>query len=376
MNERPFARQATTRSLILAFVMVSLGQGCSGPQQQEARPFRPEAPTTAPLEQLSEWFSDLPDPIPGPKPFVPGSSTIAVLPDTQVYTDLYPEVFENQTRWIADHRDERDIRFVLHLGDVTETDSEREWQSAVDAMRWLDSRVPYALAAGNHDYGVDGHADSRDSLLSKFFPVHAYRDLPTFGGTYNADVLDNSFHLFTVGERKMIALVLEWGPRDDVVQWADKVLSAYGDRTAIVVTHAYLMHDNTRFGQSREKHVWNPHSYPTEDLPGGVNDGQELWDSLIRKHGNVAMVLSGHVLGDGTGLLSSKGDEGNTVHQMMSNYQMLEEGGRGYLRLLEFLPDGKTVEVKTYSPWLDDHRTERDQQFTLELDVRLTQPSS
>lgn len=357
---------------MVALLAFSFAHGCSSPQH-EAAPWRPPEPASGPSDALSAWFADLPDPVPAPKPFVPGSATIAVLPDTQVYTDLYPAVFERQARWIADHRDERDIRFVLHLGDVTETASKREWQAAVEAMRWLDGHVPYALATGNHDYGVSGQAESRESLLSTYFPVRKYRDLPTFGGTYNADVLDNSFHLFTVGEREMIALVLEWGPRDDVLRWANKVLSTYADRTAVVVTHAYLMHDDTRFDRSLEDHIWNPHNYATAGLPGGVSDGQELWESLIRKHGNVAMVLSGHVLGDGTGLLSSKGDRGNTVHQMLSNYQMLEEGGRGYLRLLEFLPDGKTVQVKTYSPWIDDYRTERDQQFTLELDVRPTE---
>jgi hypothetical protein len=50
---------------------------------------------------------------------------------------------------------------------------------------------------------------------------------------------------------------------------------------------------------------------------------------------------------------------------------MLPGGGRGYLRLLELLPDGKTVQVKTYSPLLDDYLTSARQQFVLEIDVRL-----
>jgi hypothetical protein len=38
---------------------------------------------------------------------------------------------------------------------------------------------------------------------------------------------------------------------------------------------------------------------------------------------------------------------------MLSNYQMREQGGEGYMRLLEFLPDGSTVNVFTYSPLYD-----------------------
>ena len=41
------------------------------------------------------------------------------------------------------------------------------------------------------------------------------------------------------------------------------------------------------------------------------------------------------------------------------------------MRLMEFLPDGKTVQVSTYSPDLDGHITRPDQQFRFELNVVL-----
>lgn len=379
-GRRPNNRRTVVCALALcSLVVTSLAVGCSSSQQGDSQRITPRAQPEPPqrvLSILSDWFQDLPTPVPAVQPFVQGSSTIVVLPDTQVYAELYPEIFERQTRWIADHRHERDIRFALHLGDITEHGNQREWESAVDAMRWLDGRVPYALVGGNHDYGRGGNAESRDSLLSTYFPVRKFRDGPTFGGTYNADVLDNSYHLFSAGGREWIAVMLEWGPRKDVVEWADKVLSAYPNRTAIVVTHAYLFDDGTRYDQAREDQPWNPHHYGTAKLPGGVFDGQELWDTLINEHGNVAMVLSGHVLGDGTGLLSSKGKHGNTVHQMLSNYQMLEEGGRGYLRLLEILPGGNKIQVKTYSPWIDDYLTDQDQQFEIDIDVRLSEDAN
>jgi len=37
--------------------------------------------------------------------------------------------------------------------------------------------------------------------------------------------------------------------------------------------------------------------------------------------------------------------------------------GGGYFRLMQFLPDKKTVRVKTYSPWLDKWFTDDQQQF-------------
>ena len=49
-----------------------------------------------------------------------------------------------------------------------------------------------------------------------------------------------------------------------------------------------------------------------------------------------------------------KNAAGLSVHQMMFNVQYLSggaggSGGDGWLRLLEFMPDGKTIKASTYS---------------------------
>ena len=53
-----------------------------------------------------------------------------------------------------------------------------------------------------------------------------------------------------------------------------------------------------------------------------------------------------------TGYLVSENDSGETVHQMVFNAQFLPLGGQGWIRLLQFLPDGQTVHVSTFSPFL------------------------
>ena len=53
---------------------------------------------------------------------------------------------------------------------------------------------------------------------------------------------------------------------------------------------------------------------------------------------------------------------------MLSNYQFRQLGGEAYLRLLEFLPDGLTVNVFTYSPLYDALLDEADQNFTIVLE--------
>ncbi|KKL52512.1 hypothetical protein LCGC14_2284750, partial [marine sediment metagenome] len=127
-------------------------------------------------------------------------------------------------------------------------------------------------------------------------------------------------------------------------------------------------HDWATKGSSQ---LWNPHSYGTSSLAGGTNDGQELWDKLVKKYPNFIMTLNGHVLNDGAALLTSTGDHGNEVHQMLCNYQMLPEGGQGYLRIYTFKTDKETVEVKTYSPVLDQYYLGAQQEFNLQLSPSL-----
>ena len=303
-----------------------------------------------------------------PLPFVGDSWTLVLLPDTQLYAQDHPHIFTSQTRWIVENRASRNIAFVVHEGDITNNNNPKQWTNAKNSLSLLDGVVPYALAPGNHDYGPDGRTTTRDTLLNEYFPVSLFDKLPTFGGVYQRRRLDNSYHLFSAGGRNWLVLALEFGPRDGVVQWANVVLDRYSHRSAIIVTHAYMWYDDTQYDHTTPAgQTHNPHHYPVGRLPGSVNDGKELWDKLIYKHKNVAFVLCGHVGGDGAGRLTSTGEHGNPVHQLLANYQMLPEGGQGYLRLLEFLPDEKTVQVKTYSPYMDRYKTGNQQQFVLDL---------
>ena len=307
----------------------------------------------------------------------PGSWSLVILPDTQYYSEFTPpEVFLSQTQWIAANQDEFNIQFVLHEGDIVQNNVPEEWENARQAMSILsDTDVPYALAVGNHDMGDNGTANNRNTLVNNYFSLTDYVNSETVG-YYQPNRLENTYHTFSAGGEDYIVLSLEFGPRDEVVDWADQVLSDYPERTGILLTHAYMYSDDTRYDwQSKgESQFWNPHAYGVANLPGGVHDGEELWQRLVRKHENMAFVFSGHVLNDGTGLLTSIGDNGNVVHQILANYQRqvdnyeeLGLGGGTYLRLLEFLPDNETVQVRTYSPYFDEYLTDDDQQFTLSL---------
>ncbi|HEX6276437.1 MAG TPA: metallophosphoesterase [Polyangiaceae bacterium] len=300
--------------------------------------------------------------------FTKGSSMLAVLPDTQVYSVRLPGLYTVQTSWLRNFARRLDVRYALQLGDITNNNTAQEWERARAAMSLLDGVVPLALVPGNHDYGPSGNASTRETKLNDYFSFAATSAMPSFGGAYEDGKLENTFHLFSIGGRDFVLLALEWGPRDEVIDWANEVMNGFPERDGILATHAYLNNDSLRYdhADTARRQRFNPHDYGT---PGGVNDGEELWEKLVRRH-RFAMTLNGHVLGSGVGYLASVTDRGNTCHQMLSNFQMREQGGEAYLRLLEFLPDGVTVNVFTYSPLFDRFLDEEGQNFTIALDHR------
>ena len=104
-----------------------------------------------------------------PRP-APGSWSFVLLPDTQCYSESYPDVFMAQTEWIARQRQARNIQFVLHLGDITNNNVHPEWINARRAMDVLrQAGIPHLLVPGNHDMGTWGNADSRESFFSDYF---------------------------------------------------------------------------------------------------------------------------------------------------------------------------------------------------------------
>lgn len=307
---------------------------------------------------------------PGEREVNDGAWTIVLLPDTQIYSQNYPGIYTAQTSWIRDNLRTYNIRYVIHLGDITNTNSIPEWKNAREAMRLLDDAVPYAFVTGNHDHGPGGNAATRDSHLNSYFKYDTYAGRSTFGGAMTAGDMQNTYHLFNAGGVKWIILCLEWSPRDETVAWANTVMEQYPDRKGILVTHAFMNNTNYRYDMNDTEHAqdYNPHKYTT---PGTKNDGEQLWQKLVKKH-NFVMTVNGHVLGSGVGYRVDNNDAGQPVHQMLSNYQMRSLGGQGYMRLIQFQPDGKTVKVQSYSPIYDGFLLEPTQDFGFELPLGAT----
>ena len=300
-----------------------------------------------------------------PKPF-----KLVLLPDTQVYSHSYPEIFRAQTEWIAENADS--ITFVLHQGDITDHNSEEEWRNASAALAVMDGKVPYTFVPGNHDLGPKGSASERDATqLNTYLPYDKYSKMPHFGGAFEPGSMENTYHTFHAGGLDWLILSLEFGTRNGVLQWAGEVIEAHPDHKVIINTHDYMYSDDTRMNID-SGHSWVPQRYGVGKDTGddAVNDGEMMWQKLVSQYDNILMTFSGHVLHDGTGRLASTGVHGNTVYQMLGNYQSgvegSENGGNGFLRIVTIDPAGMTISVEAYSPYIDAYKTAADHQFVFE----------
>jgi hypothetical protein len=319
-----------------------------------------------------------------------GTFSIVVLPDTQFYSEAYPNIFKAQTDWIVAQREARRIAFVLHEGDIVNVDVEDQWQAAERSLRVLDGKVPYALAVGNHDYSYQGGRITREcDLLNAHFPAARLADLPWPTGTFAAGRIENSYQVLDAFGLKYVVLALEYGPRDAVVDWANGVLDRYAELPAIIVTHAYLARDGKPFTTQ----IFHPCGEAANEFHD-CNGGQMLWDKLISRHDNVVFVFSGHELFPGVSRLTSQQASGRQVHQILANYQtcgglpctipntdQITEGGDGFLRIVTIDPARRTAEIETYSPYFDalgrePYRRGDDQQFALSLDPWQFRPPS
>ena len=199
--------------------------------------------------------------------------------------------------------------------------------------------------------------------------------MPWITGTMANGQMENNYALATLGKRTWLVVALEFGPRDAVVTWADGILKTYPSTPSILLTHAYLYGDGTRYDWvSKTDQAFNPVAYgytPSE----GINDGEALWKKLVEPNLNVKMVFCGHDPRDtGARQISARAD-GSRVHEMLSDYQWLHSGqpdylgGSGYLRVIEMDEGKHELRTRTYSPKLNMSLDTGDDQFTLPLEL-------
>ncbi len=338
---------------------------------ETADPDKPEpTPTPEPTPDPTPG-GPTPVPVPAPKsdwlqvePYT-GDYTIVVMPDTQYYADENPEVHDIICQWIADNAEKENIKFVIHTGDFTNWNSDREWIAASNSMSILDGIVPYAPLLGNHDYPGFFTASRDTSQFNKYFPIEKFENRPEFGGAFEAGKMDNVYYKFNAEGTDFLLLALEFAPRDETVEWASEIIANHPDHKAIVVTHTYLNHDGKRVGKNT---LHTPNGYLIAKDPNEtVNNGDDLWEKLVRKHENIYMVVSGHIPGSYDVITNvTEGDHGNKVLELLVDPQGFGNGGQGLILLMKFSDNNTKISFNYYSPYHDSYYKAKNQ-FVLDL---------
>ncbi len=260
--------------------------------------------------------------------------SLIALPDTQFYsanpnTSSYngqENPFVTQVKWIVDNSESENIAFTLHLGDVVDNSlDEAQWEFSDQTMKQLDSNnILYGVCRGNHD-AFD------DNSFVRWFGPSRFNNMPTYKGSDTTGRC--SYHIFSAGERKFLAMFLDWEMNSAEIEWAKNTLKDNSTTPTIIVSHELLYLD----GQS-------PASCFMSD------NGMMIWNELVKDNNQVFMTMCGH--NHGTAWRVDKNSDGHDVLQTIIDYQMSFANGTGYLRQFIFDTANDKIDVKTFSPWV------------------------
>ena len=256
--------------------------------------------------------------------------SMAIIGDQQVISIKYPSLLHEMYDWILANKDKYNMKYVMALGDITnDRDDVAEWTLVASQFKRLSGILPMAICRGNHDYSE---------------PFNTYLN---FDG-YTSDIvgryegkMDNHYKVAKIGNTDYLFMVLDYGPKDEVLQWAGEVTAAYPEHKVIVITHSYMNDDETTTGE-------NDSTAPTTNY--GYNNGDDMWEKYVRKYENIVMVLSGHIGSDYTYATKAVGDHGNVVTQMLINPQGIDVyTPTGMVHMFYFNEEGNKITVDMYS---------------------------
>ena len=351
---------------VLAMQLITVGCGSTAEKPVVKTPeVKPVAPVTVKGKKAKYQAPALTD---------KDSWTMVVVPDVQGYSKIRRNygIMEIQNAWIVENIAHLRIQQVLFTGDLTNRNdlqivqpnkndliSEEQWKAFSRAVERLDGEIPYILCTGNHDYGTRS-AENRRSFFGKYFPTDrnklTRRQLIACNtNAFGVTTLENAAYEFTAphpDNRKFLVISLQFAPTDGDLEWAKNIADQprFANHIGIVLTHSYLSSTGKRI--ARENYILSRQ---------GGNPGEQIFRKLVYPAKNIRLVVCGHIASPdkwnrGISFAIDKNASGKSVAQMAFNTQAIGggwngSGGDGWLRLLEFMPDKKTVKAKTFSPF-------------------------
>jgi hypothetical protein len=304
--------------------------------------------------------------------------TIVTLPDTQNLSD--PDLFfmpvsglpsglpanriglfEAQTQWIANNQASQNIRFVSHLGDITQDATVGEFDRVQPVFARLDATtIPYSTVPGNHDYSPGGNgkqagtpaATALANYVAAFGPQRYAGDSWYGGASLNGA---NSYQYFEANGRRYLHIGLEHNPNNvynnnNALVWAQSVLNANPGVPTIISTHALIRDSATPLGGNASTTPFNPNA-------GQANEGINIYRDLIRNNDQIVFTFNGHYHdlpssnpADGERFEVTTNNAGRNVYTILSDYQDYPNGSDGFMRNYIFDEANNKIHAITYSP--------------------------
>lgn len=319
-------------------------------------------------------------------PLTKGAWTVVVIPDTQGYTSLRRgreenvKVLDQMFAWMAENKESRNLQVALHVGDMTAKNQPEEWVKIRGSYRQLDGVLPYVVCVGNHDE----RPTNRKALINEHFKISQNPlNQGFFVASYEEGKLENACYEQENNGQKFLFLALEFAPRDAVLEWANDIIKERPDHRVFITVHEYI---------SEKSRLIRKDGRPAPEVSDKeqylrrfgralkINFGVDLKRKLIDPNPNVEFLTCGHYgcqKFDDEGKLiydrqelatahrSDPRETGAAFHAMLFNAQWIRSGGDGWMLLLEFQPDNKTVQVRTYSPHLKAYRVGPEYHYVL-----------
>ena len=286
--------------------------------------------------------------------------TVIGIPDTQNYSQSFPEIFRAQTQWVSEQQVARDIQFVSHYGDVVNCgDKLDQWANAKSALDLLDATdIPWGVSAGNHD--IKPYCGGDDAYIPQFFAERygptKWEDEPYFlecspSGMSNAQI-------FSAGGWDFLWLHLECDVPTREMVWAQSILDQHRDRVAVLTTHRYMQdaEDYTAgvpvVPSGRFPDIW----YTFEGIyADGGNRAEDIFRWLVRRNPSICMVNCGHFHEEFRQI--STNVNGLPVHEVLADYQDDPNGVMGGSASWSLTPNWKRSGSRVIrQPWISTAR--------------------
>lgn len=322
--------------------------------------------------------------------------TVAVIPDTQGYTDYrlidenndFSKIFSRQIEFIVANskKNNGDICFAIHLGDLVNNHSYQpsEWLNVDNSISLLDNIVPFIVIPGNHDYDEQIISSkfpkstiNGSSYFNKYFgpsSIH-FRNKEWYGGSYNEGM--NSWSIIKSEKEKILVLGLEIEPTEDVLSWAQSVMDINNYPTIICI-HEFL---SINYSQTNPGNADFAYGGYRKKFNG--KSPEYLLENLIKKNNQIFLVLCGHyaINNDSENIRTDINNFGNKVYSILSDYQFRSSliskedkkkykwyGGDGWLRLINFSKDRKSIHIQTYSTEFKRYEKDFNSDFIIKFD--------